>query len=198
MFSSASSKAKPKVFPVVYLNRHELAQAYYGIWRCSCVLRIVYSLSRVSYHFAQQHCDAEGDVCYGIQIQMVADIFKENYGRYPTPEEFTDLLNLTFAAATIVTNRGGPARWYYDEKSGKVEINTDGKYQVGPEMRMDLSETSFRRPTKVQETHFSRLKTIDYTWANDRFDKERQEIIDVMTNWYETNTLQLHVQQTTH
>lgn len=165
----------------------ELVRTIIGLSAVAVCAAAFLAYQIIAYGFAQQRCDAEGDVCYGIQIQMVADIFKEKYSRYPTPAEFADLLNLTFASATIVTNRGGPARWCYDEKSGEISLNTSGKYRTGPCTVMDLSETRFRRPTMVREIHFDRTEPMDYSWANTRFDKEIPEIFEVITNWYMTN-----------
>ena len=84
----------------------------------------------VEYGYAQQRCDAEGDVCYGIQVQMVADIFKEKFGRYPTIGELTNILDITVEAVPITTSHHSPARWYYDENSGEISVNTNGKYHA--------------------------------------------------------------------
>jgi hypothetical protein len=150
----------------------------------------------IAYYYAQQHCDAEGDVCYGIQVQMVTDMFHAQFGRYPTIGELTNLLEITVEAMPFTTNRNSSARWFYDEKSGEISVNTSGKYRVGPYSVMDLSDTHFRHPTEVREIRFGRVETLDYSWANIRFNNERPEITEVMTNWYTTNALQLHAEHT--
>lgn len=76
---------------------------------------------------------------------------------------------------------------YYNEKSGEVRINSRRTYYVGLASRINLFNTHFRRPTKVDVTHFGRIEIWDYPWANDRVDLEKPQIIQVITNWYATN-----------
>lgn len=43
----------------------------------------------------QETCEEEGNVNFGIEIQALVDDFKEHVGRYPAPDELTNLLVMT-------------------------------------------------------------------------------------------------------
>jgi len=137
----------------------------------------------------QEQCEEQGNVYFGIEIQALVDDFKEQFGRYPTSDELTNLLVMTVYVQplTLTSELDNSGRWYYNEKSGEVRVNSRRTYYVGLASRINLFNTHFRRPTKVDVTHFGKIETWDYTWANDRVDLEKPQIIQVITNWYTTN-----------
>lgn len=137
----------------------------------------------------QEQVEEEGNVYFGIEIQALVDDFKEQFGRYPTPDELTNLLVMTIyvQSLTLTSNLDNSGQWYYNEKSGEVRINSRRTYYVGLASRINLFNTYFRRPTKVDATHFGKIETLDYTWANDRVNLEKPQINQVITNLYTTN-----------
>lgn len=137
----------------------------------------------------QELIEEQGNAEFGIEIQARVDDFKELFGRYPTSDELTKVLVMTLYEEPLIltSNLDNSGRWYYNEKSGEIRINSRRTYYVGLASRINLFNTDFHRPTKIDVTHFGKMETWDYTWANDRVDLDKPQIIQVITNWYATN-----------
>jgi hypothetical protein len=137
----------------------------------------------------QERVEEEGNVRFGVHLQALVDDFKHQFGRFPTPNELTNLFTMAvyggpLALSSQLDNSG---RWYYDEKSGEVRINSRRIYYIGLASRINLFDTTFRRPTKVAVSHFGKIETWDYTRLNDLVDLEMPQISQILTNWYATN-----------
>ena len=104
--------------------------------------------------------------------------------------ELTNLLEITVGG--VPSTNYVSERWYYNESTGEVRDNSTRVYYVGYVTRINLFNTHFRRPTRVEETYFGRPETLDYTWENDRVDKEKAEITEIIKNWHMTNTIEFH------
>jgi hypothetical protein len=137
----------------------------------------------------QERVEEEGNLRFGIELQVFVDDFKEQFGRYPTPNELTNLFT-TFVwegPLRLSSQPDNSGRWYYDEKSGEVRVNSRRIYYIGLASRINLFGTRFRRPTKVDISHFGKKETLDYTWENDRVNLEIPEMTQSLTNWNATN-----------
>jgi hypothetical protein len=147
----------------------------------------------------QQHERRLGEAIQsGILMQMAIAEFDKQTGRHPAYAEFTNVFGFISSFQEGVTpggtnkvisafdNSGG---WFYDEKSGEVRINRNGRYVIGFQTWVDPAQINFRPPTKVEAVHLGRPKILDYGYFNKRLDSGGPQIAEIVRKWAATNTV---------
>jgi hypothetical protein len=184
-------------------QEYYMKNKYLYLWLVPLIgIGIVVFLDQAYWQKWQQHVRfLRGTVERGIMIQMTVDEFEKQVGRYPVYSEFTNVYSFigsfqegvtphtTNKVTSAFDNSDG---WFYDEKSGEVRINYSGKYVIGfQSWVVDLSQIKFRPQTRIETMHFGRLKTLDYSYFNERVEACRPQIEEIVKNWAATNTVRI-------
>ena len=179
-------------------TRHQfMKNKYHYLWLVPLIgIGIFTFLDQVYCQIWQQHLRfLRGTVERGIMMQMAIDEFDKQVGRYPAYSEFTNFYSFisSFQQGVTMTNKvtfafDNSGGWFYNEKSGEISINSNGKYVVGFQSWVaDLSKINFRPQMKVETMHFGRLKTLDYSYLTERADAYKPDLVETIKNWVATN-----------
>lgn len=173
-----------------------------AVWLlCLIVILLLASMAcwqHYNWRWKQNLVDLDGTVQAGMEIQQVADSFKDRFQHYPTQLELAQILNYicnykegvspyqTDKIVSVFDNSGG---WFYKQTNGGVKINYDGHYAVGFRSRIEVSKINFRLPTKVIVVLRGKPEILDYSRLDDLVKSEEPEIQRILTNWAATNVL---------
>lgn len=179
-------------------NRHTFIVAF-----CiSGIIATVICWQYFAWRWRQNVVDLDGTVLTGNQIQLVVDDFRDQLGHYPTHDELLQVLPYIFpfemGLSPVVTNRivsnfdnlGG---WRYDQASGEIRANYNGRYFVGFQTWIDPSKINFNPPTQVQANQSSGPKILDYSPNTNWLNANQAQVEEFIKNWAATNTLEPHL-----
>jgi hypothetical protein len=155
-----------------------------------------------AWRWRQNVVDLYGTVLTGNEIQIVVNEFQRQFGHYPTRDELLQVLPYVFpfemGLSPAVTNRIVPnfdnlGGWCYDQTSGEIKANYDGRYFVGLQTWIDPSKINFYPPTKVQANQSSGYKILDYSRNTNWLNANQPQVEEFIKNWAATNTLEPHI-----
>lgn len=140
-----------------------------------------------------------GTIERGIMMQMTIDQFDKYMGRYPNYVEFTNVYSYvsSFQQGVTMTNRVTPSfddlgGWFYREKSGEINIDSNEHYSIGFMSWVGLSEITFHSPTIVKVIHQGKTTLRDYSYLNQHLNVYMPDIAKTVKDWALTNHFQVH------
>jgi hypothetical protein len=154
---------------------------------------------RARYDYQQYMLFLRGTVRSGVMMQATINEYRRQVGRYPTYSEFTNIYNnidsfresitphMTNRVVPVLDNLDG---WFYNEKTGEVKINYNGKYTIGfRSWIVDVSKINFSSPTKVEMMQFGKTKILDFSCFNQLAEACLPQTEGIISNWVATNII---------